>query len=797
MKLTRLKLENFRQLAYATVEFSDGMTAIVGANGSGKTTILESISFALFGDIRANRDDLRFIWSGSKKYSAILEFDFDGKSFEVRRSNDQASLIELRSGGQLEIAIGMRETTKACSNLLRLNSKQFKNSFCAEQKNLAFLNFSGKPDERRAEIGRMLGFDRLRQASTTAADRRRIEKAKADELERTIGIAAPYEAAIAEAKAQLQAVEGDKVSTTAELASAKAQFAIREDTATKAARYRQISDQLIGLRTGADAMKQSMAEAERATAEAERRALRRRELEPEVQAFETAERRLQEFERQRQVDQVRILKDGHLKRIAKEIEALEREILALKAQGVEAVAMDLDAARLEVARWEAELKKLASDWQASRDSAKAAFASSEAAERQARTRLAHIEKLVATGKCPECEREFETTGTRLVDDARTIARDAANEVEAARQAVAAAETQPPALVEAERRLTEARRSVDQAASASQASVSLSLKARSLEEKGTEKKSIEDFLSSTPAVFNPELHAATQKIREEKTAAHREYLQLADADARLTAAKAAEVKARTTYEEARAEFRALQDERTGLGFDDLAAAATAIQARDELSRQIAGLEQRSYASSELARNARAALAKAEADMARHRQREAELKAYRTQEALLDQTAKQMKSLLDDLNRGIRPQLVARASENLNLLTNGRYHTLELSEGYEPSLIDGGERKTVISGGEEDVVALSLRLALSELIQERQGRPMSLLILDEVFASLDADRRQSVLDRLIALKDRFSQILVISHIEEINQVADQCLYLRRDVATRATIVSDAPPDLGLAM
>ena len=100
--------------------------------------------------------------------------------------------------------------------------------------------------------------------------------------------------------------------------------------------------------------------------------------------------------------------------------------------------------------------------------------------------------------------------------------------------------------------------------------------------------------------------------------------------------------------------------------------------------------------------------------------------------------------------------------------------------------------MISGGEEDVVALALRLALSELIQERSGQPMSLLILDEVFGSLDADRRQSVLERLIGLKGRFRQIFVISHIEEINQIADQCIYLQRDETTRATTIRDAVPE-----
>ena len=52
------------------------------------------------------------------------------------------------------------------------------------------------------------------------------------------------------------------------------------------------------------------------------------------------------------------------------------------------------------------------------------------------------------------------------------------------------------------------------------------------------------------------------------------------------------------------------------------------------------------------------------------------------------------------------------------------------------------KPVISGGEEDLANLVLRLAISQMIAERAGQPLSLLVLDEVFGSLDESRRQHV-------------------------------------------------------
>ena len=89
--------------------------------------------------------------------------------------------------------------------------------------------------------------------------------------------------------------------------------------------------------------------------------------------------------------------------------------------------------------------------------------------------------------------------------------------------------------------------------------------------------------------------------------------------------------------------------------------------------------------------------------------------------------------------LRPDLSDLASGFLRDLTNGRYTELELNEDYGTTLLDDGDPKAVISGGEEDVANLALRLAISQMIAERAGQPLSLLVLDEIFGSLDEDRR----------------------------------------------------------
>ncbi len=47
MRINSIRLQNFRQHADTTIDLETGLTGIVGANGTGKSTILEAIAWAL------------------------------------------------------------------------------------------------------------------------------------------------------------------------------------------------------------------------------------------------------------------------------------------------------------------------------------------------------------------------------------------------------------------------------------------------------------------------------------------------------------------------------------------------------------------------------------------------------------------------------------------------------------------------------------------------------------------------------------------------------------------------------
>jgi len=83
-------------------------------------------------------------------------------------------------------------------------------------------------------------------------------------------------------------------------------------------------------------------------------------------------------------------------------------------------------------------------------------------------------------------------------------------------------------------------------------------------------------------------------------------------------------------------------------------------------------------------------------------------------------------------------------------------------------------------------LAMRLALSQMIAERAGHPLSLLILDEPYGSLDKTRRANVLNLIRMLRDVFRQVIVISHVDETRDAVDHVVELVYDEGAGRTRV-----------
>src|SRR5437016_11104673 len=105
-----------------------------------------------------------------------------------------------------------------------------------------------------------------------------------------------------------------------------------------------------------------------------------------------------------------------------------------------------------------------------------------------------------------------------------------------------------------------------------------------------------------------------------------------------------------------------------------------------------------------------------------QRERQIAAFKARQRLHNELDRAFSDLRGELNARMRPEIAELASGFLADLTDGRYDELELTEDYTLTILEGGVPKPVISGGEEDIASLVLRLAPSQMIAERAGQPL---------------------------------------------------------------------------
>ena len=123
-----------------------------------------------------------------------------------------------------------------------------------------------------------------------------------------------------------------------------------------------------------------------------------------------------------------------------------------------------------------------------------------------------------------------------------------------------------------------------------------------------------------------------------------------------------------------------------------------------------------------------------------------------------------------------------------MTNEKEYMVQLDEKYELRVMDSGQFVGVerFSGGEKDLANLCLRLAISLSITESDGLRGSFIILDEVFGSQDNERKENILRSLAKLKNRFPQIILITHIEDLKEGVEQIIEVKQNESQISEVI-----------
>jgi exonuclease SbcC len=103
MQLKSIALRNIRSYSSLNLDFEIGSTLLSGDIGSGKTTILLSLEFALFGLMKGMISGAALLRHGCKDASVTLEFNIDKTNYRIYRSLKKNASGIGQDSGYLEI----------------------------------------------------------------------------------------------------------------------------------------------------------------------------------------------------------------------------------------------------------------------------------------------------------------------------------------------------------------------------------------------------------------------------------------------------------------------------------------------------------------------------------------------------------------------------------------------------------------------------------------------------------------------------------------------------------------------
>ncbi len=142
----------------------------------------------------------------------------------------------------------------------------------------------------------------------------------------------------------------------------------------------------------------------------------------------------------------------------------------------------------------------------------------------------------------------------------------------------------------------------------------------------------------------------------------------------------------------------------------------------------------------------------------------------------------------LTAKIRPLIASVAETLFHKVTKNRYSSFQLGSDYEIILNthQGYVRKlSTISGSENDLANLCLRLAISTLRSNKLVSSLGFIILDEISSSFDEERTKQTLEGLLELKDIIPQIINITHKPVEMKFADKIITVK-EVCGKSTVL-----------
>ena len=798
--IDRLYIYNFRRIRYGMIEFRDGLTVLCGKNGTGKSTAIEALDFNLYGKTKAGTKNDTIRRSGAtddEPTMTIVDMTVNGVHYRCRRYmtrklNVMASLYkytdeeygrllaqadpsELDKGLGTEVASSTTGVTNAITDLLGVAYDGFCASFVAQQKELdSLVNLTR--ENRKKFLLKQIGYDRLDDIKKQESQQVRDRQNAIDILKRQSLDKDKLLNDLATAKTNLTTLNGRIANGTRFIADAESKQATAqseysallsaaERAKTAQAEYTEKTARLAALKEELAADEAKLAENIKISDGYDENANIGKELMENQMRLERARGYAMCRSEAEQ------LKSMHDDRVAK-IESAKKQLSALAPSDGQQPSLDAPQNTLTASR--------------ERRSANAAELSR--AERTVSSLSSLIAQVAAgnAAKCPTCGSDISS------DSGRAHLQSELDTASSEREALTAEKAAIDAEIKvAEAELTSARQRLltwqSQQSTRTRLESSIAAEESSLADSAARLETAMAYLDANAADAMP----SEDVMRLEQTVAS-----LAELSRREDAMKAA------FYE---AKRLASEKERLTAEIGELEKSVASLS--ETLSAN-AGVQEKFADCEKTLRDATATLSKyrgAVEDMRREQgSLESSIKSYESSLETADRQREDMAKIMHELEahtaaRGIidwlreklpsriAPKLSAEASRLLQIATGGAYSMLEIDEEYDVTVMtEAGDRPiAMMSGGEQDIVSLCIRIAIAKMILESTGAGEQAFVLDEIFGALDDERKSSACDALNNLGGSLSRILCITHIDDIKDMADYTYVVEKDENGVSTI------------
>ncbi|WP_309720773.1 SMC family ATPase [Armatimonas sp.] len=825
----KLQLENFMSYGKGVppLPLNDmRLACLSGDNGNGKSAILDAITWVLFGETRAPRED-DVIRLGAPSCRVMLDFQLGEAKYRIIKQRDRKgtspvwTLQAWQDDDTLRNISDGRETKAKLEGLLRLNYEMFlATAYLAQGRADVFAR--AKASERKQIVADILDLSRYDELEKRARETQREAKERRSaaesqltqidfELQDKDRIDAELESAellLADAAAQLSQLQAtrDTAHTQFEQCQGYANSAKEWDD-----KLRELEqDEAVALRE-ADSLRRRIANAEAILSrrpEIEKQEREATALEQRIQSLQSQVEEATALYREREqltesVQRAHTELDRELYRLTREVQDLEQETKELERYDAERATSEAEIA----AYGDPEARRKAAE--AERGYAEDAFTELKAQRNSAKAEQERLEKRLAalTGSdASQCE----FCGQPLTLKARQAAiaeTEAALETNGEQQSLLAAQgREAKKLAEewkaaSEQALTDSRlvaQLVNRSAHAHQEALRLRERIAQLPNREKQRQTLAEQLDSGEFSrqekerlmvlaaqlekierFNEELRSLRQQW-----SSHRE---LPTERARLTQAEGilVEEPPRLTELEARALSLSTKIEKGRPRVDEMRQRAANLpllhqvltDSENALRRQNADMHQA---------HSRIGGLKTEQDRLKVREKERtrteadRVAAARDELLYAELTAafgkKGVQALIIE---NALPEIQEETNRLLGRMTNGAmrvaFETHREARTKSASPIEtldiiieddlGTRAYEMYSGGEAFRVNLALRVALSKMLARRAGAPLQTLILDEGFGTQDPRGREAIAEALEAISEEFALILVITHVEEL--------------------------------